>query len=142
MSDKELKSSAENERSLGVAVERDIPALRAVVRAACDQAGLGELRAVRAVTAASEVARNALRYGRGGTATVSILTAGPRRGVRVVVRDEGDGIPNIERALSPGYSSSGTLGLGLPGARRLADEFEIDSSPGAGTLVTMVFWCK
>ena len=92
------------------------------------------------VTAASELARNALEHGGGGTARVDLLVDGSRRGVRLVCEDRGPGIPDIELALRDGYTSRGGLGLGLGGARRLVNEFGIESQPGAGTRVTIARW--
>lgn len=94
-------------------------------------------------TAISEVARNITTYASRGEVTVAIVqdTRG-RRGIRVVARDEGPGIADVERAMQDGYTTGGGLGLGLPGARRLVDEFALDSAPGHGTTVTLVKWAR
>jgi serine/threonine-protein kinase RsbT len=92
-------------------------------------------------TAISEIARNITTYAVRGEVVIDVVRdANGRRGVRVVARDQGPGIEDLERALSDGYTTGGGLGLGLPGARRLVDEFEIQTSPGAGTTVTLVKW--
>ncbi len=92
------------------------------------------------VTAASELARNVLRYGGGGHAEIEQLLENGVGGVRARFIDEGPGIPDIEIAMRDGYTSGGGMGLGLSGAKRLADEFDIDSAPGKGTTVTITKW--
>jgi len=93
-------------------------------------------------TAISEVARNITTYATRGEELVSIDQDDNRRGIRVVARDQGPGIEDIDRALQDGYTTGGGLGLGLPGARRLVDDFSIDSTPGQGTTVTLVKWSR
>jgi serine/threonine-protein kinase RsbT len=94
-------------------------------------------------TAISEVARNITTYARRGEVSVAVVEDnGGRRGIRVVATDEGPGIADIEKAMQDGYTTGGGLGLGLPGARRLVDEFAIDSAPGRGTTVTLVKWSR
>lgn len=92
------------------------------------------------VTAASELARNALIYGGGGTLTWQVLLEGIKRGVRLTFQDQGPGIPNMELALTDGWSSGSGMGLGLTGARRLVNEFELESTVGVGTRVTVTRW--
>ncbi|MEP6593771.1 MAG: ATP-binding protein, partial [Acidobacteriota bacterium] len=92
------------------------------------------------VTAASELARNALTYGRGGQARIEALEEGTRRGLRLVFEDQGPGIADVELAMKDGYTTGGGLGLGLSGARRLSNEFAIDSRVGEGTRVTILRW--
>lgn len=91
-------------------------------------------------TAISEIARNIVVYAKCGEMLLSIAETGGKRGILVVARDQGPGIPDIERAMRDGYSTGGSLGLGLPGARRLMDDFEISSTVGQGTTVTMRKW--
>jgi len=94
-------------------------------------------------TAISEVARNITAYAKRGEVLLELVRDGSgRRGIRVVARDEGPGIEDVERALTDGYTTGGGLGLGLPGARRLVDEFEIETAPGVGTTVTLVKWTR
>jgi serine/threonine-protein kinase RsbT len=92
--------------------------------------------------AISEVARNIVAYAGCGEIHLQLIERGARAGIMVVARDEGPGIDNVGLALQDGYSTSGSLGLGLPGARRLMDEFEIQSTVGKGTVVTMRKWCR
>jgi serine/threonine-protein kinase RsbT len=92
------------------------------------------------VTAASELARNLVQHAGGGVVRVETISEGLRRGLRLVFEDQGPGIPDIELAMRDGYSTDGGLGLGLSGARRLSNEFAIDSSPGHGTRVTIARW--
>ena len=92
-------------------------------------------------TAISEVARNITTYAVRGEVLLSVIRdEGGRAGIQVIARDEGPGIENIELALQDGYTSGGGLGLGLPGARRLVDDFHIETAPGKGTTVTLVMW--
>lgn len=93
-------------------------------------------------TAISELARNILQYAGRGEVVLRIADEGGRRGIVIEARDKGPGIPDIERVLQDGYSTSGSLGLGLPGARRLLDEFEIRSVPGKGTVVFGTKWAR
>jgi serine/threonine-protein kinase RsbT len=92
-------------------------------------------------TAISEVARNITTYAKRGEVLLKVVhDDGGRRGIRVIARDDGPGIENVELALQDGYTSGGGLGLGLPGARRLVHEFHIQTAPGEGTTVTLVMW--
>jgi serine/threonine-protein kinase RsbT len=94
-------------------------------------------------TAISEIARNITTYAKRGEICVEIVRgADGRRGIKVVARDDGPGIADLERALTDGYTTGGGLGLGLPGARRLVDEFDIQTAPGQGTTVTLVKWSR
>jgi serine/threonine-protein kinase RsbT len=91
-------------------------------------------------TAVSEIARNIVKFARRGEFALAVTTEGDRTGLRVVARDSGPGIPDVARALQDGYSTYRGLGLGLPGARRLMDEFDVVSEVGTGTTVTMTKW--
>jgi serine/threonine-protein kinase RsbT len=94
-------------------------------------------------TAISEIARNITAYAERGEVLIDLVRdSRGRRGVRVVARDRGPGIADLERALTDGYTTGGGLGLGLPGARRLVDHFEIETAPGEGTTVTLVKWAR
>jgi serine/threonine-protein kinase RsbT len=92
--------------------------------------------------AISEVARNILTYARSGEIELLVVQEGNRQGIMVIARDQGPGIPNISQALQDGYTTGNGLGLGLPGAKRLMDEFEVISAPGEGTTVTMKKWAR
>lgn len=118
----------------------DIVSVRRTVREWAIASGFSLVDQTKLVTAASELARNALQHGGGGSVRMEMLNDGPRRGIRLEFTDEGPGIADIERALQDGYTTGGGLGLGLGGARRLADEFHIESQPGRGTKVSIARW--
>jgi serine/threonine-protein kinase RsbT len=121
----------------------DVVRVRQQVRVAAAQNGLSLVDQTKLVTAASELARNALVHGGGGTAHVEVVTSGTGKpGVRVGFTDEGPGIADLDLALTDGWTSGGGLGLGLSGARRLVDEFELTSKPGSGTSVVVVKWSR
>lgn len=118
----------------------DIVRVRQQTRSYCVEAALSLVDQTKMVTAASELARNTLDYGGGGEAVLELITKDSRNGVRITFIDRGPGIPSIEQALKDGFTSGGGLGLGLGGAKRLSNEFEIESSPGKGTRITIVRW--
>jgi serine/threonine-protein kinase RsbT len=118
----------------------DIVRVRQAVRAWAVELGFGLVDQTKIVTAASELARNTVIYGGGGHIQYESLLEGARRGLRLTFEDQGPGIPNIELALTDGYTTGSGLGLGLSGAKRLSNEFSIESSPGNGTRVTITRW--
>jgi serine/threonine-protein kinase RsbT len=118
----------------------DIVLARQLVRRAAQQIGLSLVDQTKVVTAASELARNALVHGHGGFMDLEVVENGGRRGLRLTFSDQGPGIPNIDLALTDGWTSGNGLGLGLSGARRLVNEFRIHSQVGRGTQVTVVRW--
>ena len=120
--------------------EHDIVLGRQAVRRLTQQQGFSLVDQTKMVTAASELARNALIYGGGGTLKWAMLNEGSRRGLRLAFEDQGPGIPNLDLALTDGWSSGTGLGLGLTGTRRLVNEFEIQSTVGAGTRVVITRW--
>jgi serine/threonine-protein kinase RsbT len=120
--------------------EHDIVLGRQAVRRMTQQQGFSLVDQTKMVTAASELARNTLIYGGGGTLTWALLSEGGRRGLRLTFEDHGPGIPNMELALTDGWSSGTGLGLGLTGTRRLVNEFEIESTVGVGTRVIIARW--
>jgi serine/threonine-protein kinase RsbT len=120
--------------------QNDVVIARQLVRRGAQQAGLSLVDQTKIVTAASELARNTLVYGRGGTMTMEVLDTGARSGVRLTFVDQGPGIPNLELALTDGWTSGNGLGMGLPGAKRLVNEFEIESRVGQGTRVSIARW--
>jgi len=122
-----------------IATSGDVVLVRNAVRSAAERMGFRSIDVTKLVTAASEIARNTLVYGGGGTADVECVQE-RRSGVRVVFEDHGPGIVDLDLALSPGYTSGGGLGLGLSGSKKLVDEFEIDSEVMRGTRVTMTKW--
>lgn len=123
---------------LPVASDDDVVRERA--RAVAVECGFSLVDQTKLVTAASEVARNTVIHGRGGAVEVDLVEQGGRRGVRLTFVDHGPGIPDLELALRDGFTTGSGLGLGLPGARRLVNEFEITSRPGAGTTVRITRW--
>jgi serine/threonine-protein kinase RsbT len=126
--------------SLPIAVDDDVVRVRQLVRTAAVATKLSLVDQTKIVTAASELARNTLIHGGGGRVEVQPVTNGPRRGIRLVFIDEGAGIADVERAFTDGYTTSGGLGLGLSGARRLMDELDLWTKVGEGTVVTAVKW--
>jgi serine/threonine-protein kinase RsbT len=118
----------------------DVVRVRQLVRAAAVATKLTLVDQTKLVTAASELARNTLIYGGGGRAEVQPVTNGRRYGIRICFRDQGPGIADLDRAFTDGYSTGGGLGLGLSGARRLMDEFDLWTEAGRGTVVTAVKW--
>ena len=118
----------------------DVVRVRQQVRARAIEIGLSLVDQTKIITAASELARNALDYGGGGDVRVDVVQEGARRAVRLCFEDKGPGIPDIEKALTDHYTTGGGLGLGLGGAKRLSNEFSIESTPGAGTRVTIARW--
>ncbi|MFI1654807.1 ATP-binding protein [Streptomyces sp. NPDC020472] len=120
----------------------DVVKARQTVRLLAQQAGLSLVNQTKLVTAASELGRNTLIYGGGGTAQAVIVRDVARVGVWVRFADAGPGISDTELALTDGWTSGSGMGLGLSGARRLVDEFELDSTPGVGTTVTVLKWAR
>ena len=118
----------------------DVVLVRQKVRAWSVELGFGLVDQTKMVTAASELARNALIYGGGGTVQVEALNEGARKGLRLTFEDRGPGIPDIELAMRDGYSTGTGLGLGLSGAKRLCSEFEVRSKPGEGTWIMIARW--
>lgn len=120
--------------------DEDVVRLRKMVREDMVTLRFSMTDQTKMVTAASELARNVLRYGGGGHAELEQLSEGMRCGVRVTFIDQGPGIEDLELAMTDGYTSGGGMGLGLSGARRLADEFDIATEPGKGTTVAITKW--
>lgn len=130
----------EVEAKLDIRSGEDVVRVRQAVRALTIRAGLSLVDQTKVVTAASELARNTLDYGGGGSVTLERLTNGAKTGIRLVFEDQGPGIADINLALKDGYTTGGGLGLGLSGAKRLSNEFNIESKVGEGTRVTIVRW--
>jgi serine/threonine-protein kinase RsbT len=121
----------------------DVVRVRQQVRVVAAKTGLSLVDQTKVVTAASELARNALVHGGGGLAQVEVVTSAlGKSGIRIGFTDEGPGIADVDLALTDGWSSGAGLGLGLSGARRLVDEFELTSKPGGGTSVVVVKWSR
>ena len=121
----------------------DVVRVRQQVRVVAARSGLSLVDQTKLVTAASELARNALVHGGGGTARVEVVTSGAGKpGVRIDFTDDGPGILDVDLALTDGWTTGDGLGLGLSGARRLVDEFELTSKPGCGTSVVVTKWSR
>jgi len=126
--------------TIPIRISDDIVRVRSHVRTLAISVGLGIVDQTKIVTAASELARNTLDYGGGGEARLEIVESGTRKGLRLTFEDRGPGIADIPLALTDGYTTGGGLGLGLSGAKRLSNEFEITSVPGQGTCVVITRW--
>ena len=120
--------------------KEDIVRVRQKVREWAVELGFSLVDQTKIVTATSELARNTVEYGDGGQVRLEALNDGNRRGLRLTFEDQGPGIPNLELAMKDGYTTGGGLGLGLGGAKRLSNEFEISSQPGQGTRVCITRW--
>jgi serine/threonine-protein kinase RsbT len=125
--------------TLPIATGDDIVRVRQKVRLRAVEVGLSLVDQTKLITAASELARNALDYGKGGHADIETIVE-TKRGVRIVFRDKGPGIADIPQAMTDGFTSGNGLGHGLGGAKRLVDDFEINSKVGEGTIVTIARW--
>jgi serine/threonine-protein kinase RsbT len=125
---------------LPVRTEQDVVLARQQVRKLAQEQGFGLVDQTKMVTAASELARNTVVYGGGGSMRWELLVDGGRRGVRLHFVDDGPGIPDVALALTDGWTSGSGMGLGLSGAKRLVNEFELDTAPGRGTRVTITRW--
>jgi serine/threonine-protein kinase RsbT len=120
--------------------DADIVRTRQIVREWARQYGFSLVNQTKIVTAASELARNTVQYGGGGTLRLEVLSNGTRLGLQLTFEDRGPGIPDLARAMQDGYTTGRGLGLGLGGAKRLTNEFDIVSHPGKGTRVRIVQW--
>ena len=133
-------SGGEQVEELSLKSGEDVVRLRKSVRERAIAVGFNLVEQTKIITAASELGRNTIQYGGGGRARIATVVNGSRRGVRLEFLDEGPGIADIAQALQDGFTTGGGLGLGLSGAKRLTDEFEIESAPGKGTRVAIVRW--
>jgi serine/threonine-protein kinase RsbT len=125
---------------LPVAAQEDVVAVRQATRGFAVEIGLSIIDQTKIVTAASELARNVVVHGGGGLVTLETVGEPPKRGLRLTFEDKGPGIPDIERAMTDGYTSGGGLGLGLGGSKRLCNEFSIQSTVGVGTRIVITRW--
>jgi serine/threonine-protein kinase RsbT len=126
--------------SIPVRSQEDVVMVRQRVRAVAAEEGFRLVDQTKLVTAASELARNTFIYGGGGASLIEIIENGGRKGLRVTFEDNGPGIADLDLAMKDGYTTGGGLGLGLSGAKRLSNEFEIRSKPGEGTRVSILRW--
>jgi serine/threonine-protein kinase RsbT len=132
--------SAESHESLEIRSSADVVAVRQATRALAERVGFSLVDQTKLVTAASELARNTITYGGGGSVRLEVVENGARRGVRLSFEDQGPGIQDVTLALKDGYTTGQGLGLGLGGARRLVNDFTIESALGSGTRVVIARW--
>ena len=123
-----------------IATSDDVVRVRQIARSWAAELKFSLVEQTKFVTATSELARNTLEHGGGGTMLAEIIEAGARKGLRLTFKDDGPGIANIELALRDGYTTGNGMGLGLSGSKRLVNEFDIKSEAGRGTVVTIVRW--
>ena len=126
--------------TLPIRTEMDVVLVRQAVRARAIELTFSLVDQTKVITAASELARNTLQHGLGGEVRLESLLDGARRGLRLVFEDKGPGIPDVTKAMSDGYTTGGGLGMGLPGSKRLVNEFNISTRVGEGTTVTITKW--
>jgi serine/threonine-protein kinase RsbT len=131
---------AERTDTLDVRTPQDVVRVRQEVRNRAAALGFSLVDQTKFVTAASEIARNTIDHGGGGRLHISTITEVGKRGLKLLFEDEGPGIADIKLALQDGFSTAGGLGMGLPGSKRLSNEFDVESTPGKGTKVTLVRW--
>lgn len=129
-----------SKETLTLATEPEMILFRNRIRELATKTGMGLVDQTKLITAASELGRNMLRYAGGGTVTLEVVSAPKATGVRLTFRDEGPGIADLALAMRDGFSTGKSLGLGLPGAKRLVNEFSIQSEVGRGTTVTITRW--
>ena len=135
-----IAAGVEKLDEVGLKSGEDVVRLRQAVRERAVSAGFSLVDQTKIVTAASELGRNTIQYGGGGKARIAVVADGARKGLRLEFIDQGPGIADIGQALVDGFTTGGGLGLGLSGAKRLSDEFDIKSAPGQGTHITIVRW--
>ncbi len=129
-----------NKDAMLINKEQDVVPFRNRVKEYAVKIGMGLVNQTKLITAASELVRNMLRYGNGGETIIEVISKGRENGIRLTFSDKGPGIPNIEQAMKDGFSTGKSLGLGLPGTKRLVNEFDIKSKVGEGTTVMIIKW--
>jgi serine/threonine-protein kinase RsbT len=140
MSRRGEKVLAERTETLEIRDAQDVVRVRQHVRKRTAALGFSLVDQTKFVTAASEIARNTIDHGGGGIVRIETLTAPGKRGVCLTFEDKGPGIADLQMAMQDGYSTGGGLGMGLPGSKRLSNEFHVESAPGHGTKVTLIRW--
>lgn len=135
-----MTSATTESAPLEITGDADVVRVRQAVRDLTVRAKFSLVDQTKLVTATSELARNTLVYGGGGQVSVTLVERAGRTGIELVFSDDGPGIPDLDLALTDGWTSGGGMGLGLSGTKRLVDEFEIDTAPGAGTRVRVLKW--
>ncbi|HEU5147067.1 MAG TPA: anti-sigma regulatory factor [Chryseosolibacter sp.] len=129
-----------NKETMVLSREVDVIPFRNRLKEYAVKIGMSLVNQTKIITAASELARNMLKYANGGKVTIEVVSKGRENGIRMVFKDEGPGIADVSIAMKDGYSSGKSLGLGLPGTKRLVSEFHIESVVGKGTTVTVIRW--
>ena len=129
-----------NKEVMTIVREIDVIPFRNRLKEYAVKIGMGLVNQTKVITAASELARNMLKYAKGGKVTIEVVNKGRENGIRLIFRDQGPGIANIDLAMKDGFSTAKSLGLGLPGTKRLVSEFKIESEVGKGTTVTVTKW--
>jgi serine/threonine-protein kinase RsbT len=129
-----------SKEKIAIVLELDVVLLRNRVKEYAVKVGMGLVNQTKLITATSELVRNMLRYAGGGEVLIEVLSQGRENGIRLAFVDKGPGIPDIRAAMRDGFSTGRSLGLGLPGAKRLVSEFDIKSEVGKGTVVTITKW--
>ena len=135
-----MKMVTLNKDTMSIIKEQDVVPFRNRVKEYAVKIGMSLVNQTKIITAASELVRNMLRYANGGMVHIEVVSKGRDNGLRLTFTDKGPGIPDIEKAMKDGFTTGKTLGLGLPGAKRLVNEFEIVSEVGVGTTVTITKW--
>jgi len=129
-----------NKDKMPIIKEQDVVPFRNRVKEYATKIGMGLVNQTKLITAASELVRNMLRYGGGGDTLIEVVSKGRENGIRLTFADKGPGIKDIEQAMKDGFSTGKSLGLGLPGTKRLVSEFDIKSTVGVGTTITVIKW--
>lgn len=125
---------------MAVTIEQEVVPFKSKVKEYAESIKMGLLNQTKLITAASELVRNMLRYGNGGLTIIETVTRGRDSGIRLTFVDKGPGIPDIQQAMIDGFSTGKSFGLGLPGSKRLVNEFDIQSEVGVGTTITIIKW--
>ncbi len=129
-----------SKQSMTILHDQDVVPFRNRVKEYAVKIGMSLVNQTKLITGASELVRNMLKYGGGGVVKIEILSRGRDNGIRLIFEDKGPGIPDIKKAMTDGFSTGRSMGLGLPGTKRLMNEFSIQSEMGKGTVVTVVKW--
>ena len=131
-----------SKQSISILRDQDVVPFRNKVKDTAVQIKMGLVNQTKLITAASELVRNMLKYGNGGVAIIELIVDDRNKGIRLMFVDKGPGIPDIGLAMKDGYSTGKSLGLGLPGTKRLVNVFNIESIVGVGTTVSIIKWCN
>lgn len=129
-----------NKDLITITREQDVVPFRNRVKEYAVRIGMSLVNQTKLITGASELVRNMLKYAKGGTVRIEVITKGRENGIRLIFEDKGPGIPDIHKAMTDGFSTGKSIGLGLPGTKRLMNEFDIKSEVNVGTIVTVVKW--